>query len=115
MKIFEKKTDLLILDTLFPHPLSPFRLEEFREYLKYFNDSQVLSTGDDFPAFNETKKLKTIIREFEIQQPEFKGRTRITGHEIIGYQANSAYLLFLNNVKAFLSSLEARGIPFVFT
>ena len=34
-----KKVDFLILDTVFPHPLSPFRLQEFCSYLEYFRNA----------------------------------------------------------------------------
>ena len=110
-----KHVDLLVLDTLFPHPLSRFRLEEFCAYLKQFRSSMVLSTGDHFPAVKESRKLDTIIHEFETTYPQFTGRVRATTHEIDGYSARVAYLIFLNNVSYFLESLESRGIPFVFT
>lgn len=110
-----KEVDLLILDTVFPHPLSRFRLEEFCAYLKHFKNSMVLSTGEHLAVVKETKSLDTIIDEFESLHPEFIGRTRATTHDIDGYSARLAYLIFLNNVNYFLDSLEKKGIPFIFT
>jgi glycosyltransferase involved in cell wall biosynthesis len=110
-----KEVDLLILDTMFPHPLSRFRLEEFCAYLKHFNNSMVLSTGEHFSVAKETKSLDTIINEFESLYPEFMGRTRATTHDIDGYNARLAYLIFLNNVSYFLDSLEKKKISFIFT
>jgi len=110
-----KKVDLLILDTLFPHTLSRFRLEEFCAYLKHFKNSMVLSTGEHLAVVKETKSLGTIIDEFENLYPEFIGRTRATTHDIDGYSARLAYLIFLNNVSFFLESLEKKKIPFIFT
>lgn len=110
-----KEVDLLILDTLFPHPLSRFRLEEFCVYLKHFKNSVVLSTGEHLAVVKETKNLSVIINEFEHLYPEFIGRTRATTHDIDGYSARLAYLIFLNNVSYFLESLEKKGVPFIFT
>jgi len=109
------EVDLLILDTLFPYPLSRFRLEEFCVYLKHFKNSMVLSTGEHLAVVKETKSLSTIINEFENLYPEFIGRTKATTHDIDGYRARLAYLIFLNNVNYFLDSLEKKGIPFIFT
>lgn len=110
-----KEVDLLILDTLFPHPLSRFRLEEFCIYLEHFKNSMVLSTGEHLPVTRDTRNLDTIIHEFESLHPEFIGRTRATTHDIDGYSARLAYLIFLNNVNYFLESLEKKRIPFIFT
>jgi len=111
----DKEVDLLILDTLFPQLVSRFRLEEFCAYLKYFKNSMVLSTGEYLAALKETASLGTIINEFEHLHPEFIGRTRVTTHDIDGYSARLAYLIFLRNVGFFLESLEKKGIPFIFT
>lgn len=110
-----KEVDLLILDTLFPHPLSRFRLEEFRAYLRQFKNSMVLSSGEHLPLVKETKSLDIIIGEFESLHPELRGRTKVTTYDIDGYNAKLACLIFLNNVTYFLESLEEKKIPFVFT
>ena len=109
------EVDLLILDTLFPYPLSRFRLEEFCVYLKHFKNSMVLSTGEHLAVVKETKSLSVFINEFEHLYPELIGRTKATTHDIDGYRARLAYLIFLNNVNYFLDSLEKKGIPFIFT
>lgn len=111
----QKRVDLLILDTVFPHPLSPFRLQEFCSYLEYFPNSLVLSTGEHIPVFKDTRKLDAIIKEFEMQYPDLKDRVIATDHNINNYKARLAYVTFLNNVNMFLETLEINGIPFVFT
>ncbi len=111
----EKKIDLIVLDTIFPHPLSAFRFEEFFSYLKYFRNSIVLTTGEHLHFTKEIKNLNTIIHDFEIRYPKFKGRTRITTHFIDNHNARLAYLTFLNNIKVFIRTLEDWKIPFVFT
>lgn len=114
-KVFQKKIDLVILDAIFPHPLSPFRTEEFCSYLKYFKNSIVLSTGTDFQFIKETRTLKTVIKDFESRCPDLKGRTRITNSNIDKYNIRLAYLTFFNNIKAYLKTLEDKKIPFIFT
>ena len=110
-----REVSLLILDTGFPHPISRFRFEEFCSYLAHFADSMVLSTGTDFPAFQETRSLDTIIHEFERAHPEFKFRTQVTTYHIDNYTAKLAYCTFLNIAYSFLEALEKKRIPFVFT
>ncbi|HKB44637.1 MAG TPA: glycosyltransferase family 4 protein, partial [Chitinophagaceae bacterium] len=116
-KIRTRHTDLLILDTLFPHPLSPFRYQEFISYLDRFPSALVLTTGEHLPtpALKETRQIGEIINEFEMEQPEYSGRTIIISHNIEYYEARLAYIVFLYNVSVFLPALELKQIPFVFT
>jgi len=111
----DKRVDLLILDTLFPHPVSRWRNEEFCNYLYHFPKSLVLTTGLHFVVVKETKTLQEVIDEFEYQHPELKGRTAISSFDIQNYSAKLAYLLFLHNTLSFLTALECKKIPFVFT
>lgn len=114
-KMKNKKSDLLILDTIFPHPLSPFRFHEFINYLDYFPHSVVLSTGEHFPALKEKRSLSKIIEEFEKEYSKFKGRTTVITHALEFHEAKLAYSMFLYNMKVFLDALEEKKIPFVFT
>ena len=107
--------DLLILDTLFPHPLSPFRYQEFVSYLDHFPNSVVLTTGEHLPAVAETRNISEVIKDFEADHPEYKGKAVVTSHNIEPYGAKLAYLIFLYNMKVFLDTLERNRIPFVFT
>ena len=114
-KLKTKHTDLLILDTIFPHPLSPFRFHEFIKYLEYFPRSMVLSTGEHLPALKEKRPIGMIIEEFEKEYSRLKGRTAVITHELDLYDAKLAYVMFLYNMKVFLDALEEKKIPFVFT
>jgi glycosyltransferase involved in cell wall biosynthesis len=107
--------DLLILDTIFPHPLSPFRYQEFISYLDYFPSSLVITTGEHFPALCERRSVGEVILEFEKEHPEYKERTIVTSHDIEPYNAKLAYVVFLYNMKVFLETLEKKRIPFIFT
>lgn len=114
-KALTEKVDLMIVDTAFPHPLSPFRLQEFTSYLDYFPKSLVLTNGEHLHLLKESKKLTEIISEFEQAKPNLRGRVRITTRGIAHYQANLAYVTFLFNINAFLDAFERKRIPFVFT
>ncbi len=114
-KLKTKRSDLLILDTIFPHPLSPFRFYEFINYLDHFPRSMVLSTGEHFPALKEKRSLSNIIEEFEREYSHFKGRTSVITHALEFHEAKLAYIMFLYNMNVFLDALEEKKIPFVFT
>jgi glycosyltransferase involved in cell wall biosynthesis len=107
--------DLLILDTLYPHPLSPFRFEEFTEYLNHFPSSIALSTGDHLPLVKESKNVTQVIEEFETSNPNLASRVKAAPRTLSSYKPKLAYLTFLNNVLLFLDMLEETQIPFVFT
>ncbi len=114
-KNLSEKVDLIIVDTVYPHPLSPFRLQEFTSYLGYFSNSLVLTNGEHLHLLKESKSLGEIICEFEQEKPQLKDRVRITTREIMRYDAKLAYVTFLFNMDAFLDALERKRIPFVFT
>ncbi len=110
-----EKVDLIIVDTVYPHPLSSFRLQEFTCYLSHFGNSLVLTNGEHLHLLKESKSLAEIICEFEQVNPQLKDRVRITTREIVRYDANLAYVIFLFNIDAFLDAFERKRIPFVFT
>ena len=110
-----QKVDLIIIDTVFPHPLSLFRLEEFTNYLNYFPNSLVLTNGEHLHLLKESKSLTEIISEFEQANPHLKDRVRTITREIDSYDAKLAYVTFLFNINVFLEALERKRIPFIFT
>lgn len=114
-KNLSKHVDLMIVDTVYPHPLSPFRLQEFTSYLNYFHNSLVLTSGEHLPLLKESKSLAEIISEFERTNPHLKDRVRIITRELVGYDAKLAYITFLYNMDAFLDAFESKQIPFIFT
>ncbi len=110
-----EKAELLVVDTVYPHPLSPFRLQEFTSYLSYFSNSLVVTNGEHLHLLKESKSLAEIVCEFEEAHPQLKNRVRITTRALAGYEAKLAYVVFLFNIDAFLDALQQRHIPFVFT
>jgi glycosyltransferase involved in cell wall biosynthesis len=107
--------DLVVLDTVFPHPLSPFRNQEFINYLDHFPSSLVLTTGEHLPAFKEKRDIVEIINTFEQEHAEYAGRTIPSDHNLERYTARLAYAIFLDNIWSFLDAIEEKKIPFVFT
>ncbi len=107
--------DLLILDTIFPHPLSAFRFEEFTEYLNRFPKSIVLTNGEHLHLLKETRSLDELIDEYEITRPDLRSRVKVAPPLLTDYHPKLAYLTFLNNVLVFIDRLEKEEIPFIFT
>lgn len=107
--------DLLILDTVFPHPLSPFRFQEFTSLLDSFPNSVVYTTGEDLNALHESRSIDEVIRSFEKTRPDLTGRTVTTERGSSSYNGYLAYVVFHYNMMIFLDGLENSQIPFIFT
>jgi len=106
--------DLIILDDLFPHPLSAFRLQEFNSYLEYFKKTEIYTNPLSFPALNEKRSIETIIKNYEDKYPQFKGKVKKFYPEK-DLKGKIAYMIFLNNAYTYIDILEKYKIPFVFT
>ena len=50
---FFKKKDIVIYDTIYPNPISGFRLEEFTAYLKYYDNSYLYVNPTDYIVINQ--------------------------------------------------------------
>ncbi|PLS67722.1 MAG: LPS biosynthesis protein RfbU [Cyanobacteria bacterium M5B4] len=106
--------DLVILDDIFPHLLSAFRIAEYNTYLQEFPQSRVYSTGTAMRLINESRRLTQVIAEYEQTYPQFARRVA-PFHPMRQVHARIAYMIFLNNVACFLPFLEQQQLPFVFT
>ncbi len=111
---FGKKTGLLIIDDIFPQPLSSFRLEEFSTYLRHWPNALVYSTGGAFPLLHEQRRLEKVVAEFEQNNPDLRGRV-LKFSRVRTLNPRLAYLVFIGNTFAMLPFLESRNIPFIFT
>ena len=107
------ETSLLILDDLFPHLLSSWRIAEYNGYLERYDKSVVHSTGGAFPVIGEERSFAAVREEFVAQYPQFAGRVFPFEHK--RPQAQFAYFLFLHNVRHFLRILNKSRTPFAFT
>jgi len=109
-----KKLSLVILDDIFPHPLSAFRFEEYMRYMESIPDMMVYSTAGAFGCLREKRTLEEIVEEAEQRHPLLKGRVaRFEPDQTL--HAALAYVVFLGNIAYFVDRLEKDKIPFVFT
>lgn len=110
-----QNTDLLILDTVFPHPLSPFRFHEFHHYLKCFPNAKVFTDGAHLNLLSEQRGAEAVIQDYEEAHPEMRERVFFSKEAPVFIDGKLAYATFLNNIKRYVDVLEAKKIPFVFT
>jgi len=109
------RTDLLLFDDIYPHPISGFRHEEFTTLLKAFQKSKILLTSDSYPVIGtpRSEHLKHIVHTIkhhkELQSSFFlkKGPVNIN--------TQLFYCVFINNIYKNLDWLTKFSIPFVFT
>jgi glycosyltransferase involved in cell wall biosynthesis len=106
------KFDLVILDDMFPHLLSAFRISEFNALLKHFNNASVYSNGITFRTIGECRDFKEIHAVYAHLYPDlsnrvhfFKGKTKVS--------ARLCYVVFLNNANLFIDYIERCKLPFV--
>ena len=107
-------TDLLMLDDIFPHQFSGFRLAEYRGYLEHFGDAVVHSTGEGIALMGDERQLEEVIQEFEKAHPNLTQR-------VIRYANNShlkakvLYFIFLAGYRKFVNMINSIEAPFIFT
>jgi glycosyltransferase involved in cell wall biosynthesis len=106
--------DLILLDDVFPHLLSAFRIVEFNAYLTAYPASMAYSTGRGFACLNETRAFPDVVEDYERRHPALSGRVAAFESNR-SLAADLACLVFLNNARSFLGTLESNRIPFVFT
>lgn len=114
--IFTKniKYDLIILDDIFPHLLSSFRVAEYNRYLEVFPNSIAYTDGQAFPLIGETRKIREVIDEYEKVYPQFSSRT-FKFHPLRKLRGQLVYTVFLNNAFKFIDIIERNHVPFIFT
>ncbi len=110
-----KRSDrLVILDDVFPHLLSPFRIAEYNSYLAAWKDTIVYSHPLSFPALGETRSFRKVRNEYLSRFPQFKGRV-LRFNRRRRLRGALAYFMFIHNTYYFLDVIERSKIPFVFT
>lgn len=114
LKIINSKSDIVIFDDIFPHNLSPFRIEEFTEYLYTFSDIKIYSTASAFPVVNEKRSFRKIAEAYFTIHPETKNKV-LKYRPHLYLSSKLAYIVFLSNMWAILSNLERHKVPFIFT
>ncbi|MHB8753370.1 MAG: glycosyltransferase family 4 protein [Candidatus Acidiferrales bacterium] len=91
------------MDERFPDLATAFRIAEINYILRHFNTSIVYSTLSDRHAF----------RKYASCYPQNADRV-VRFHPFRALQGEGAYVIFLNNIFAYLKNLEGARLPFVF-
>ncbi len=109
------KYDLVVVDDLFPHPVSAFRNAEIINYLLAFPRSKVICTGSSYRIIGSNNELDDDISRIELEYPSIKGRV-VRECRINFIRAKHLYCIFYNNLKRYIYPLSERfNIPFTFT
>jgi glycosyltransferase involved in cell wall biosynthesis len=105
--------DLVIIDDVFPHPVSGFRYQEFLSYLENINSMKVLTTGTSVHILGK-KTINELIIDFKKNHPEMGSKLEIFS-TLDNINCKLLYFVFLQNAATFLHIAESRGIPFMFS
>lgn len=105
--------DLIVLDDLFPHLTTAFRVAEYSEYLTHFSNVVLFSSAASFAYINEPRNLSAIIAEYTNYHPKLAGKV-LQFHPGRKLRARLAYVMFLHNACDFLDVLEKNKLPFIF-
>lgn len=112
-KLTNKHYDLIVLDDLFPHLTTSFRVAEYSGYLAHFPNSVVYSSAASFAYIKEPRSLSTVTAEYTNYYPQFAGRV-LPFHPVRKLSGKLAYVMFLHNAYTFLDVLEKNCMPFIF-
>jgi glycosyltransferase involved in cell wall biosynthesis len=94
---------LIVIDDLFPSLATAFRIAEINSILSHFDTAVVYSTWPDRPGFC---RYATCYPQFASRVHRF--------HPLRRLQGSAAYVIFLNNIFAYVEYLEKARLPFVF-
>ncbi|MEK6263536.1 MAG: glycosyltransferase, partial [Clostridium sp.] len=105
--------DLVIIDDVFPHPVSGFRYQEFLSYFEHIKSIKVLARGTSVHLLGK-KTISELIIDFKRKYPEIGGKLeKFSTFDNI--DCKLLYFVFLQNAATFVYMAEARGIPFMFS
>jgi glycosyltransferase involved in cell wall biosynthesis len=107
------EANLIILDDIFPHLLSAFRIAEFNAYLSRYEKAFAYSTAKAFPAVGDYRSFPEVLDEYLAVYPQFEGRVFRLGRKLP--KAQLIYFVFLHNAGYFMNLLKSSRSPFVFT
>ncbi|MEG2021473.1 MAG: glycosyltransferase, partial [Oscillospiraceae bacterium] len=113
----KEHVDLLIMDDVFPHPLSGFRCEEFHVLLNEFPNSAIALSGASVCVLGK-ESLREVVRDYANLYPEHISKLSycdgINMRPPENITASIAYFCFLVNAYYSLKYLEESKTPFVF-
>ena len=108
-----EKPDLIIIDDIFPHLLSGFRIAEFNYYLKHINNVKIYSSTSAFKWLPGYTNFSHAFKEYNKVYPGNIKKINLLVDQPLN--AKLIYLVFLHNTYEYLSKIESYKIPFVFT
>jgi glycosyltransferase involved in cell wall biosynthesis len=114
ISLLRSRRDIVFFDSIFPHPLSSFRLAEFTYLLHHYPNSRIYVNGSHFNIIKEKRSLSDIINDFLNKNSSLRGRV-IKYSKFLPVKARLAYCVFLNDMFSLLPVLERTKTPFVFT
>jgi hypothetical protein len=107
---------IIILDDIFPHLLSAFKIAEYNTYLARYPNAVVYSTGTSFKYLNDTRSFQEVLQDYLEYYPQFKSRVFEFSPDLMPIlRGRLVYLIFLNNTFNFIDLIEKSQIPFIFT
>ncbi len=108
------KKSLLIIDDVFPSPVSSFRYSEFMYYLQNIKGTTILSNGSSLGLIQKKSLIETVA-DFRMAHPGYARQVFAwEGFDCSLADAYKiAYICFLNNAYNALPYLEMRGLPFI--
>lgn len=112
-KLYIEK-DLIIIDDIFPSPMSAFRYEEFNQILNSIKNTQIICTGESNLTFTKKGLEQTLI---EYKRENHKNASSVSERMIeTQYLGKLIYCIFLGNAYYnVLPVVEKHKIPFMFT
>lgn len=105
---------LVLLDDGFPSRRSAFRIAEYNNYLRRWNNATLYSTATSLAALGEKRGFKEVLAEYAGLYPQLGNRV-FKFHKDLDLGGDLAYFIFLNNAMRFLANIEESGSPFAFT
>jgi glycosyltransferase involved in cell wall biosynthesis len=109
-----RRRGLVIVDDVFPHLLSGFRIAEFNAYLEHWPLAEVHTFVGSTPLLGEHLAFPQVVRHYRAHYPALGRRVRrLQPNRVLG--GPLVYCVFLNNASRYLDLGEAARSPFVFT
>lgn len=111
---WKKKKGIIILDDIFPSPLSPWRNNEYAAICSYFKDVVIYTDTSTYKHYNQNLNYNENLEILTDNYPSLNNKIfqlkKITN---INYEL--AYMLFYNNIIKYFHFLERNKTNFVFT
>jgi glycosyltransferase involved in cell wall biosynthesis len=112
-EFYKRAWDIAIIDDVFPHPLSAFRVQEFESYLEEFDSVKIYTSGLSVRVLGKETR-EELVAEFKRRRPEYAGQLEVLEADTV-INARLIYMVFLGNAYSNIERIEDLGTPFVFT